>query len=111
MSEIHALLFDVFGTVVDWRGTIIEEGQVWTTSHQINVDWANFADEWRGGYQPALDVIRRGEAPWIKLNIIHRRILDRLLEKYQIDGLRETEIDQMNRVWHRLRPWPDTIPD
>lgn len=105
-----ALVFDTFGTVVDWRGSIIAEGQAWGKAKGITVDWARFADRWRAGYAPAMNKVRKGELPWTKLDVLHRMILDQLLPEFGLTGLSEEEKDHWNRVWHRLRPWPDSVP-
>ena len=110
MRDIRALAFDVFGTVVDWRASIIEEGAAFARTHGIEVDWPRFADAWRAGYAPAMDRVRRGELPWLKIDQLHRRILDDLVRDFRIEGLNEAALDHLNRVWHRLRPWPDSVP-
>src|SRR5262245_30362717 len=74
-----ALLFDTFGTVVDWRGSIVEEGKTWAKTKKIEIDWAGFADRWRAGYAPSMEKVRKGELPWTKLDDLHRMILDGLL--------------------------------
>ncbi len=104
-----ALLFDVFGTVVDWRGSIIAEGEIFGQSRGLDMDWAAFADAWRAKYQPAMRRVREGERGWVKLDDLHRENLLELLEEFSITGLTEDEIDHWNRVWHRLDPWPDTV--
>jgi 2-haloacid dehalogenase len=104
------LIFDTFGTVVDWRGSITAEGQSWGKAKGLNVDWVRFADRWREGYAPAMEKVRRGELPWTKLDVLHRMILDQLLKEFSINGLTEEEKDHWNRVWHRLKPWPDSVP-
>lgn len=104
-STIRALTFDVFGTVVDWRGTIIEEGKAW----EIGLDWAAFADAWRAGYQPAMQRVRSGELGWTRIDDLHRMILDDLLPEFGLTGLSEEKLAHLNRVWHRLRPWPDAV--
>jgi 2-haloacid dehalogenase len=109
MENVKALVFDVFGTVVDWRSTIIREGQELGKSKGIDIDWAKLADSWRAGYAPAMARVRRGELPWTPLDRLHRAILDRLLEQFQIRNLSEVEKENLNRVWHRLSPWPDSI--
>ena len=109
VSEIRALTFDVFGTVVDWRGSIIRQGEALSATKGFEVDWGRFADSWRAGYAPAMDRVRRGELPWCKLDDLHRMILDGLLEEFQLTGLTEAEKDHLNRVWHRLQPWPDAV--
>jgi 2-haloacid dehalogenase len=110
-SAVKALTFDVFGTVVDWRSSIMREGEALGRAKGIaNVDWAAFADAWRGLYQPMMDRVRSGAAPWTKLDDLHRMGLDQLLVEFKIEGLTEAEIDQFNRAWHRLDPWPDSVP-
>lgn len=105
---LKALAFDVFGTVVDWRGSIIREGTEWGRNHGVTVDWAAFTDRWRAGYPPAMDKVRKGALPWMKLDALHRMILEELLEEFDIRGLTEAGKDHYNRVWHRLEPWPDS---
>jgi len=109
MDGIKALTFDVFGTVVDWRSTVIREGAQLGKLKNLDVDWAAFADAWRAGYAPAMEVVNRGELPWTPLDRLNRMILDRLSPKFQLDGLSEAEKDHLNRVWHRLNPWPDAV--
>jgi len=106
-SPVKALVFDVFGTVVDWRGSIIREVRALSRAKKLDLDPAAFADAWRDGYQPAMAKVRSGALGWTKIDVLHRMILDDLLEKFGVRGLREEEIDQLNRVWHRLKPWPD----
>lgn len=106
-NSIKALTFDIFGTVVDWRSTIIREGQQLGEAKGIQLDWARFADAWRAGYQPAMQRVRTGELPWQTIDALHRLILDRLLVQFGLTGLSEAEIDNLNRVWHRLEPWPE----
>ena len=109
-TNIKALAFDVFGTVVDWRGSIIREGMDLGRKKGIgDIDWAEFADAWRNGYRPAMDRVRSSESSWENIDTLHRGILDSLIEKFDIEGLSETEIDHFNRAWHRLDPWPDAI--
>jgi len=108
-ASINALVFDVFGTVVDWRGSIIREGQLLGKRKGIDVDWVAFADAWRGGYQPAMQRVRSGQIPWVNIDGLHRLILNDLLRQFDIKGLSEEEIDHFNRAWHRLWPWPDSV--
>src|SRR5215471_3637547 len=77
-----ALIFDTFGTVVDWRGSIIEEGKTWSKTKGLEIDWAGFADRWRAGYQPAMERVRKGELPWTKLDDLHRMILEQLFMEF-----------------------------
>ena len=86
-DAIKALTFDIFGTVVDWRTTIIQEGQIWQRDIAKPVDWEAFADRWRDGYRPAMDRVRSGELPWMHIDAIHRMILDELLVAFGIEGL------------------------
>ncbi len=109
LAGVQALTFDVFGTVVDWRGSIIREGEAFGTAHGLEVDWAAFADAWRGGYRPSMARVRSGELPWTNLDALHRMILDDLLEKHGISTLSEADKQHWNRVWHRLTPWPDAV--
>ncbi len=105
--EVRALTFDIFGTVVDWRGSIIREGRKVWADMGVDVEWEEFADSWRGGYEPAMQRVRRGELPWMNIDSLHRLILDDLLARYRVQSLAEKEKEQLNRVWHRLDPWPD----
>ena len=105
--KVKALVFDVFGTVVDWRGSLIREGRLLGRRKKLDVDWAAFADAWRAGYRPAMARVRSGELPWTKIDDLHRMILDALLAKFGIRGLSEEEIVHFNHAWHRLKPWPD----
>src|SRR5260370_6237676 len=106
-ASISALTFDVFGTVVDWRSSIIREGQAFGKHRGLSVDWAKFADAWRGLYQPAMEEVRSGRRPWVRLDDLHRESLVRLLREFGVEGLSPAEIDDLNRAWHRLHPWPD----
>lgn len=108
--DVKALLFDVFGTVVDWRGSITTEMQQFGSQHSINQDWEQFALDWRALYQPAMERIRSGGRGYVRLDELHRENLEHLLVNYQLDKLDNTELDYVNRVWHRLKPWPDVLP-
>ncbi len=109
MPDLEALVFDVFGTVVDWRSSIIREGEELGRRKHLDVDWAAFADAWRSRYAPSMDRVRRGEIPWTKLDDLHRASLEELTREFGIGGLSEEEKDHLNRVWHRLEPWPDAV--
>jgi len=106
---LKALVFDTFGTLVDWRGSIIAEGASWGKAKELTIDWAHFADRWRAGYAPSMDKVRKGEMPWTKLDVIQRALLEELLKEFGIMGLTEEEKDHWTRVWHRLKPWPDSV--
>jgi 2-haloacid dehalogenase len=101
-SDIRALTFDVFGTVVDWRSSIVREAGDLTLGPRL-------ADAWRAGYAPAMARVRSGALPWRTIDRLHRMILDELIPRFGLDALTETQRDDLNRVWHRLDPWPDAI--
>ena len=107
VGGVKALLFDVFGTVVDWRSSVIRE----VSATAKDVDAAAFADQWRReGYRDAIAAIRRGEQPWADADTLHRRKLDELLVRHGVTNLSEPEIAELSRAWHRLDPWPDSVP-
>jgi len=108
-DTLKILAFDVFGTVVDWRSSVIAEGQGFGKAKNINVDWPAFADAWREIYRPYMDKVQNGELPWTKLDDLHRMMLDETLEKFAISNLSAAEKENLNRVWHRLTPWPDSV--
>ena len=112
MSEIKALVHDVFGTVVDWRSAVTADGeQLGRRKGITGVDWQQFADEWRGAYAPSMNRVRTGELPWTNLDALHRMGLDALLDKFGIAGkLGEEDKIWFNLTWHRLKPWPDSVP-
>ena len=107
--KIGALVFDVFGTVVDWRGSLIREGRAFGQEKHLDIDWAAFADAWRAGYQPAMHKVRTGKLPWMNIDRLHRLILDDLIQQFSLRGLKEADKDHLNRAWHRLKPWPDSV--
>jgi len=109
LSLVKALTFDVFGTVVDWRTSIIRECSELGESKGISADWEAFADKWRGGYAPSMDQVRKGELPWKSIDELHRMVLDRLLDEFNITNLSEDEKVDLNKAWHRLTPWPDSV--
>ena len=109
-AQVKALTFDVFGTVVDWRTSIIADLEGFGRKKGIKADWTGLTDDWRGAYRPTLNKVIAGELPWAKLDDLHRGVLDSLLEKYGVRGLSEPEKDHINKVWHRLNGWPDSVP-
>ena len=109
LENVKALVFDTFGTVVDWRSSVIAEGMKWGKAKGIQIDWAQFADRWRLGYRPTMDKVRKGEIPWTRLDDLHRMILEELLKEYKIQGLTEEEKVSWTYVWRRLEPWPDSV--
>ena len=109
LHGVRALCFDIFGTVVDWRTSIIREGQLLQERLALPTqDWPAFADAWRAGYQPAMHEVRTGALPWTDIDGLHRRILDRLLALRGL-VLAEDDAAGFNRAWHRLIPWPDSV--
>ncbi|HUF20928.1 MAG TPA: haloacid dehalogenase type II [Burkholderiales bacterium] len=108
-QKVKALVFDVFGTVVDWRSSIAREVRELARAKGIRINPQRFADAWRAGYKPAMDRVRRGELPWMNIDRLHRLILDDLVRKFHLQALSETEVQHLNRAWHRLKPWPDSV--
>jgi 2-haloacid dehalogenase len=109
MSEIKALTFDVFGTVVDWRSGVAREAEAVLAPRGHALDWDAFADGWRARYVPAMAKVARGERPFAVLDVLHRENLVDLLAEKDIGGLPQAEIDRLNLAWHRLDPWPDVL--
>lgn len=111
-GQVKALIFDVFGTVVDWRSSVIREGEALGAQKGWEIDWAAFADEWRfDGYIGGIRKVASGELPWNNADALHRMQLDHMLAARGLSSqLTEAEKDRFNRVWHRLWPWPDSIP-
>src|SRR5713226_9420986 len=109
LASVKALVFDVFGTVVDWRSSVTAEVQELAKRKGITIDGAKFADAWRAGYGPSMNRVRSGELPWTRLDALHRMTLDKILVDFGITSLSEPEKDALNRVWHRLKPWPDSV--
>jgi 2-haloacid dehalogenase len=106
---VKVLAFDVFGTVVDWRSSVTAELAAFGARHGLDRDWAAFADDWRAGYAPAMDRVRRGELPWTRIDDLHRGRLVELLTTAAGITVDDAEVDELNRAWHRLDPWPDSV--
>jgi 2-haloacid dehalogenase len=105
---VKAMVFDTFGTVVDWRGSIIAEGEsYWKPQNGMDIDWPAFADTWRGKYGPSMNKVRSGEIPWTRLDDLHRMALDLNLAEFNVTHLSEADKQHLNFVWHRLSAWPD----
>jgi len=109
-TTIRALVFDVFGTVVDWRSTIIQAGQQLAEEKGIQANWNRFAIAWRLGYSRIIRDVRKGVLPWANIDELLRLVLNDKLEQFNILGLSEAEKDQFNHVWHTMEPWPDVVP-
>jgi len=112
MSEltVKALVCDTFGTVVDWRGSIIREGKARWAAKLPGIDWPAFADAWRGRYGPAMNRVRTGDLPWTGLDVLHRMMLEDTLTQFGVTGLSEADKVDLNNVWRRLKGWPDSAP-
>jgi 2-haloacid dehalogenase len=108
MIDVQALFFDVFGTLVDWRTGVAREAQTALAPLGYELDWSAFADAWRGEYQPALEEVRRGRAPFRKLDVLHRDNLERILPRFGVAPLGERTAHDLTRAWHRLDAWPDS---
>ena len=109
IAGVKALVFDVFGTVVDWRTSIIEECTKLGKAKGVEADWGLFADAWRGKYGPFMNKVRQGELPWTNLDSLHRMALEELLIEYKINDLSESDKAELTLAWHRLQPWPDSV--
>ena len=110
MKQPVVIVFDTFGTVVDWRGSLIAELTAFGREKGIRADWTALVDAWRRAYHPSMQRVRSGELPWTKLDALHRMSLDRLIEEFGIAGLSEEDRAHINLGWHRLNPWPDSVP-
>ena len=109
LTSVKALVFDVFGTVVDWRTSVTQQVEALARRKGRTIDGTKFADAWRGGYGPSMSRVRTGELQWTKLDRLHRMTLDKVLVDFGLTELSEAEIEDLNRAWHRLRPWPDAV--
>jgi 2-haloacid dehalogenase len=107
--EVRALTCDTYGTLVDWRGTILDELRAFGQTRGLDRDWEAFLTDWKACYRAGMDKVNAGEWPWTTIDTIYRRRLDELLRTYRIAGVAEHEVEQLNRVWWRLRPWPDAV--
>ena len=107
---VRALFFDVFGTLADWRSGVAREAAIILEQSGHRLDWLAFADAWRDEYQPAMEEVRAGRLPFCKLDVLHRRNLDRVLPRFGISRLAEEAARDLNLAWHRLDSWPDVAP-
>jgi 2-haloacid dehalogenase len=108
LAAVKALTFDTYGTLVDWRGSVLDELRELGRARGIDRDWEAFLADWKAGYRPGMEKVNRGEWPWTTIDAIYRRRLDELLAAYDIP-MPEGDIRHLNQVWWRLRPWPDTV--
>jgi 2-haloacid dehalogenase len=108
-GSIKALVFDVFGTVVDWRTSVAAEVGAFATAQGLSLDAEAFADAWRGRYVPAMHRVRTGDLPWTRLDDLHRMMLDEVLAGLDMTGLPELALKDLSHAWRRLAPWPDSV--
>lgn len=104
------IVFDTFGTVVDWRGSLIADLSAYGAQRGVTADWPALVDAWRAAYHPSMDRVRKGELPWTRLDDLHRASLDKLVADFGIKGLTEADLVHINLGWHRLKGWPDSVP-
>lgn len=109
VRDVKAMTFDVFGTVVDWRWSIIEQFETFGREKNLSINWEAFVDDWKSCYRPGMDAVQRGELPWTNVDALYRNKLDTLLIEYGVTGLTETERCRLNRSWYRCNPWPDVV--
>ena len=110
LSMVKALVYDVFGTVVDWRTSLINDFTAWSKSRGIQGDWTALVDGWRGLYVGSMDEVRKHpERGYVILDVLHRRSLETLVAQLGISGLTEADLDHLTRGWHRLHPWADSV--
>lgn len=109
LDGVKAITFDVFGTVVDWRCSIIEELRAFGKTKGISIDWDGFVDDWKSCYRPGMDAVREAKLPWTNVDAIYRSKLESLIVAYGIHGLSEAEKIHLNRAWYRCNPWPDVV--
>ena len=107
---VQALTFDTYGTVVDWRDSVLVQLAEFGAARGLDVDWTAFLTEWKAGYRPGMDRVNRGEWPWTTVEAIYRRRLDELLPRYEIHGLGESDRGHLTHAWWRLHPWADAVP-
>jgi 2-haloacid dehalogenase len=109
MHDVKAILFDTFGSVVDWRSSVVAEMATFGAARGVAADWTAFADAWRGAYKPSMDRVRTGARPWTILDVLHRESLEKLVVQFGMSGLSDADLDHLTRIWHRLTPWPDSV--
>jgi len=109
-AGVKALVYDVFGTCVDWRNGVARDAERILKPLGYTIDWLAFADAWRALYQPSMEEVRSGREPFVTLDVLHRRMLDRIRSKFGLEKLDNRVADDLNLAWHRLDTWPDTVP-
>ena len=109
LADLKVCIFDVFGTAVDWRGSLIEDLPKLGKKYGLETDWNSFADDWRGLYQPQMGRVRKGELPWTRIDDLHKEAFEMLLKKRGLKHPGEEGAWEFTHLWHRLRPWPDSV--
>src|ERR1700733_13321713 len=110
LSAVKALVFDVFGTVVDWRSSLIADFTKWAATRGVDADWTALVDGWRGAYVASMDEVRKHpERGYVILDQLHRRSLEKLVAQFSIEGLNEADLHYLTMGWHRLHAWPDSV--
>src|SRR3954471_21555809 len=110
VSDVKALVFDVFGTVVDWRSSLIADFTKWSKTRGIRADWTALVDGWRAVYAASMDEVRKHpERGYVILDKLHRQSLEKLVAQFSISGLTEADLHYLTMGWHRLHPWPDSV--
>ena len=109
MDGVRAMLFDTFGTVVDWRGGLIKHFQTWGAARGITADWAGLADSWRLAYVPSMETVRTGQRGWADLDELQRESVAELAPRFGITALHGDGVEELVRMWHDLPPWPDSV--
>ena len=107
--EVRALTCDTYGTIVDWHGSILDELRAFGKARGLDRNWETFLDDWKSCYRVGMERVNSGEWPWTTIDSIYRRRLDEILRSYDIAGVTEHDVEHLNRVWWRLRPWPDSV--
>ena len=107
VKDVKALFFDVFGTLVDWRTGIAREAEIILKPLGYAIDWIAFADAWRDQYQPAMEEVRAGRVPYVKLDVVHRRMLQKIIPRFGLEKLENSQVHELNLAWHRLDAWQD----
>jgi 2-haloacid dehalogenase len=109
-SNVKALFFDVFGTLVDWRSGVARDAQAVLSPLGISLDWLALADAWRERYQPAMEEVRSGRAAYTKLDVLHRQTLQQILPQFGLEKIAAADLQRLTLAWHRLDAWPDVQP-
>jgi 2-haloacid dehalogenase len=110
VDKVQTLIFDTFGTLVDWRSSIIKDLTQWGKDRNVTADWAALTDEWKTAYRPGMDAVNKGERAWVPVRQIYREKLDEILPRFSLGDVSEADRHHINDVWYRLDPWADTVP-